>query len=578
MAARHDNINLESDASDITRVMIVSDDDTQGELLSDILVADGFNTVLATSGEQAIALYKSYKPDVILMEAVIHGLSGYQTARNIRDLYPDIFIPIIFISSFDSPQSMMSSLESGGVDCLIKPYNPAILKLKIQTFTGIAQLYKTVKHQRDELAAHTSYLEASYAIAEKVFHKVMQSDVLKSDAIKYYLSPIAIFNGDILLAAYRPSGELHVMLGDFTGHGLSAAIGAIPVSDIFYGMTEKGFSISETIDEINDKLKRILPRGLFLAACLIEYSHVSRKLTVWNAGMPDVLIYDKNGAIQTRVLSKHQPLGINDTISLMHSMDVFQLQEGDRIMMFTDGLIEAKNPDSAQYGMARAIEVIKSSQEDWKIDGIFSDLHSFVGNKDIEDDVAVIEINLEAMTSPILAKKAREYPGPVTNAEWKINYCFGPDLLRQIDPLPTIVQTLMDLQKLHTCKQDIFVILKELFVNAVDHGLLKMDSSIKKEVNGFSTYLQERDKRLAELEHGIISIEIIHKVHPEGGVLDVYVYDSGDGFDVTSLQDNLEQDVAGYHGRGLLLVKKICDSLQFSEKGNEIHARYIWRA
>ena len=90
--------------------------------------------------------------------------------------------------------------------------------------------------------------------------------------------------------------------------------------------------------------------------------------------------------------------------------------------------------------------------------------------------------------------------------------------------------------------------------------------------------MQERERRLAELENGIISIEIIHKVHLDGGVLDVYVYDSGDGFDVKALQQKLNQETSGYHGRGLFLVKNICDSLEFNDKGNEICARYIWHA
>jgi len=578
MVARYEDILKAVDTGDVTRVMIVDDDKVQGELLSKILESDGVNTRLAMSGEQAIDFYKSYKPDVILMDMALRGMSGYQTARHIRDLNPEIFIPIIFVSSLDSPESMVSCLESGGVDCLVKPYNPAVLSLKIRTFKEISQLHRTIKHQRDKLAAQTNYLESSYAIAENVFNKVMQSDVLKSDAIKYILSPIAIFNGDILLAAYRPSGELHVMLGDFTGHGLSAAIGAIPVSDIFYGMTEKGFSISEIIEEINNKLTRTLPRGVFLAACFIEYLYESRKITIWNAGLPDVLVYDKSGTNLTRIASKHYPLGINGTVSLAQSTDVLQLQAGDKLLMFTDGLIEAKNSESVQYGIERVIDVVEGNPTGWKIDSIHADLVSFVGNKVAQDDITLIEINLDAMTSPILAKKIRDYPKPVVNGEWKVNYCFGPDVLRQVDPLPSIVQTLMELQKLHKFKQDIFVILKELFINAVDHGLLRLDSNIKTGVKGFSAYMQERERRLAELENGIISIEIIHKVHPDGGVLDVYVYDSGDGFDVKALQQKLNQETSGYHGRGLFLVKNICDSLEFNDKGNEICARYIWHA
>lgn len=570
-------LKIQNDADIVTRVMLVAEDKFQGELLSEILIADGFNVAIANSWEYALELYHTYKPDVILIDIVMQNMSGYQTARCIQDVSPEIFVPIIFITSFDSHESMMTCLEYGGVDCLVKPFNPAVLNLKIQTYRDISQLHKTVRLQRDKLSEHTKYLESSYIVAENVFNKVMQSDVLKSDAIKYYLSPIAIFNGDILLAAYCPSGELHVMLGDFTGHGLSAAIGAIPVSDIYYGMTEKGFSISEIIVEINAKLNRILPNGLFLAACLIEYSYSSNKLTVWNAGLPDVLVYDKAGKISHRFESKNYPLGINNNVSVAQSMDVYQLNDSEHILMYTDGLIEAKNSYSEQYGMGRVEEAVRARSDLWKVKALREDLDNFVGDNNIKDDVTMIEINLSAMQHPILAKKTNNYPEPVRNAEWKVSYCFGPDILRQVDPLPGIVQTLMELQKLHKFKQDIFVIFKELFVNAVDHGLLRLESSLKSGSLGFSAYMQERDKRLATLDSGIVSIEVIHSAHPQGGILDVYVYDSGEGFDVSSLANKNNNNVPSYHGMGLQLLKKICASLEFNEKGNEVHARYIWQ-
>jgi CheY-like chemotaxis protein len=577
MAARHDLFQVNARASESARVMIVDDDEFQGEMLSEILIADGYDTAVAINGKTAIDLYNTYQPDVVLMDVVMSGMDGYQVARELKRLYPDRFIPIIFITSLNSPESVVHCLESGGVDCIIKPYNPAVLSLKIKTYKDLAKIYTTVKSQRDQLEDHTKHLESSYVVAENVFNKVMQSDVLKSEAIKYFLSPIAIFNGDILLAAYRPSGELHVMLGDFTGHGLSAAIGAIPVSDIFYGMTEKGFSISEIIEEINNKLKRILPRGLFLAACLIEYSNDSRRMTVWNAGLPDTIIFNKDTGVTIRVDSKNYPLGINDSVSLTQSMDVYQLNKGDKVLMFTDGLVEAKNRAAEQYGVERVVNVIQNITDDWKLDGIYSDLVDFVGSNTVDDDITMIEINLDALTRPIVAKRIDAFPTPVANAEWKMNYCFGHELLRNVDPLPNIVQSLMGLQKLQRFKQDIFVILKELFVNALDHGLLKLDSTLKMDANGFSQYVQEREKRLQGLEGGIISIEILHKGSPDHGVLDFFVFDSGDGFDVKALQAKLTQESSVYHGRGLLMIRNICQSLEFNDKGNEVHARYIWK-
>ena len=71
----------------------------------------------------------------------------------------------------------------------------------------------------------------------------------RSPNIRYLLSPYALFNGDLLLAACTPSGNMHLLLGDFTGHGLPAAVGAMPLAEVFYGMTAKGFGLAETLRE-----------------------------------------------------------------------------------------------------------------------------------------------------------------------------------------------------------------------------------------------------------------------------------------------------------------------------------------
>jgi len=60
---------------------------------------------------------------------------------------------------------------------------------------------------------------------------------------------------------------MHILLGDFTGHGLSAAIGAMPLAEVFYSMTARGFNLRDILVELNSKLRRILRWGFSAAQC-----------------------------------------------------------------------------------------------------------------------------------------------------------------------------------------------------------------------------------------------------------------------------------------------------------------------
>jgi len=65
MAASHDSVSSNISAGEKSRVLIIGDDEAQGQLLSEILATDNIDSTLATSGEQALELHQSYRPDVL---------------------------------------------------------------------------------------------------------------------------------------------------------------------------------------------------------------------------------------------------------------------------------------------------------------------------------------------------------------------------------------------------------------------------------------------------------------------------------------------------------------------------------
>ena len=107
----------------------------------------------------------------------------------------------------------------------------------------------------------------------------------------------------------------------------------------------------------------------------------------------------------------------------------------------------------------------------------------------------------------------------------------SPNRLRDSDPLPMIMQVLMQDDALAQHKENLFLIMSELFTNSLDHGVLRMDGSLKQTMEGMIQYLTEREKALAAIETGNIRMEIKHTTHGDERVFVVRVDDSGPGFD-----------------------------------------------
>ena len=112
------------------------------------------------------------------------------------------------------------------------------------------------------------------------------------------------------MAGRTPSGELHFMVGDFPGYGLSATLGVIPASEVFYRMTASGHGLKAIIEEMNKKLVRLFPPDIFCSACFFRIDPIERSLLIWNGGVPDVLLYSPRKGLHRRFTSRHLPLGV----------------------------------------------------------------------------------------------------------------------------------------------------------------------------------------------------------------------------------------------------------------------------
>jgi anti-sigma regulatory factor (Ser/Thr protein kinase) len=147
--------------------------------------------------------------------------------------------------------------------------------------------------------------------------------------------------------------------------------------------------------------------------------------------------------------------------------------------------------------------------------------------------------------------------------------------LRTLDPLPQIMQMLMALQGLHAHRERLYIILAELLANALEHGLLGLDSRLKHTPQGFVTYYTAREQSLATIEHGWIKIVLTHKAVNTTGQLTLRLEDSGPGFDYQRCWPDLTANTT-HSGRGIPLVRTLCQALTYYGVGNCLEAVYVW--
>ena len=560
--------------------ILVADDDISNRLvLQTILQKQGYQILQASNGQEAVDIFKLEKPALVLMDIKMPVMDGYEATRQIKVSSGERFTPVIFLTATTDNEGLVKCIDSGGDDFLTKPYNSILLQARINALLRIRELYRTVQDQRNELMQHQERLDRERQLTKRIFTNIVDSGTLDLPYIKSLFSPKSLFSGDILLAAPKPSGGINILLGDFTGHGLAAATGALPVSSIFYGMTAKGYSIGEIVVEINAKLKTILPTGMFLAACVINLDPTTHAISVWNGGIPPVLIL---GGEKKKTLVKydprHVPLGVVDIDEFNHRVDVIPMHQGDRVYIASDGVTEAVNPQGELYGQQRLEDVFNNNTDPNHLyDEILASLAAFREGIDQQDDVTLIEVeyNQGFLDETINIEHNAEQNVSLPPTTWAFSIELGADLMRHFDPLPLLIQAVSEIQGFRGQQQGLFMVLSELFSNALDHGILKLDSGLKLSADGFAKYYKKRADLLSTLEEGTIKIKFAHKPRETGGELTIRIEDSGSGFDYTKGFTSLAEN-EGYSGRGVQLIRTRCEDLRFEGAGNICEVVYAW--
>jgi CheY-like chemotaxis protein len=161
------------------------------------------------------------------------------------------------------------------------------------------------------------------------------------------------------------------------------------------------------------------------------------------------------------------------------------------------------------------------------------------------------------------------------NCQWAIAMQFDIEGLRLMNPIPAIVDGLTDLQGLQGQREMIFTIVSELFTNALDHGLLRMDSLQKQTAEDFLHFYELRQERLNNATSGTIEIAIDSIPKSNGGQFIVDVQDSGEGFNIDNIFSDLENNQS-FFGRGIQLVTQLCSTIEFNACGNRVKAVYDW--
>jgi diguanylate cyclase (GGDEF)-like protein len=141
------------------KILIADDSPTIRAGLSRLVEKMGYRVIQAVDGAEALALYESERPDLVLIDVMMPVMDGYEAARRMRAGRPDEWSPIIFLSSMEADQDLDRAIAAGGDDYLVKPVSFVVLNAKIRAMHRIETMRRKLLDVSSQLAVANRELE-----------------------------------------------------------------------------------------------------------------------------------------------------------------------------------------------------------------------------------------------------------------------------------------------------------------------------------------------------------------------------------------------------------------------------------
>jgi serine phosphatase RsbU (regulator of sigma subunit) len=365
----------------IVKILLVDDQPNNLLALEAVLNHPEYNLVKAHSGEEALRRLLRDDFALILMDVLMPGMDGFETAELIRERERTRYTPIIFVTAIGRSEAHVArGYSAGAVDYLFKPLIPEVLRSKVSVFVELFRKTEEVKQQGEQLRElerreHEAKLAAAH---RQLDEERMRQEMRIAQIIQQKLFPTQSPDcpGFEIWGASYPAEEtggdyfdyinsfdcaIDIVVGDVSGHGYGPALIMSATRAYLRALATAHARRADVLAVVNRLLAADNGGDRFVTMLLARLDPGSRSLVYTGAGHPPGYILDHTGAVRATLDSTSPPLGIIEDGEFPPEPPV-TLQPGDLVFLYTDGVVETIGPDGSFFGIERALDVIRSTR------------------------------------------------------------------------------------------------------------------------------------------------------------------------------------------------------------------------
>jgi sigma-B regulation protein RsbU (phosphoserine phosphatase) len=367
-------------------LLLVDDNPTNLQVLYQTLETTGCKLLVAKNGETALSIAQKASPDLILLDIMMPDIDGFEVCRRLKDNPDTAGIPVIFLSALTDTKDKVQGLQLGAVDYVSKPFQPDEVIARVNTHLTIHRLKREVEQKKDALEDE---LKAASDVQCRLLPKKLPKIAGLKLAVHYETSLYA--GGDYYDIAKLADNRWGFLVADAEGHSAPAAVMMAMTCALFRSYPEPPVEPGELLFFLNQHLCKVADPS-FVTALYVVYDADHHHLKIGRAGHPPPMIYRsaEKKAVEYSC-SGVFPMGVDpyDQVPVAEA----ELQPGDRILMYTDGITERFSMDGNTYGEERLLRQLEGGgniQPEELLTAIMKDVDAFANGRPADDDQALL--------------------------------------------------------------------------------------------------------------------------------------------------------------------------------------------
>jgi len=408
--------NYDSAQRPASRLLVVDDNEGNRDMLSRRLSREGYTVETAENGRKALKMIETRPIDLVLLDVMMPEMNGYEVLERLKADRTRRDIPVIMISALDEIESVVRCIEMGAEDYLAKPFNPVLLRARVT-----ASLEK--KRLRDIERLYAQSMEKELEVGRKIQSSFFPDLLpeLPGWEIKTYFQAANQVAGDFYDAFFLADRKtVGLVIADVCGKGVGSALFMALIRSLIRVFSGQTHLCDTYILDNQDKIKGIFPpresnnidpiNALIAVALTNDYIEQNHSLMSMFATLFFGVLDPKTGTL-AYINAGHEPLvivgpgGVKEELRptgpavgmMLEAKFIIkevQLEPGDILIGFTDGVTEALSPSGEFFTRKRLQSILQqpASSAPELIERIKSSLSDYTDNAPQNDDITLLAV------------------------------------------------------------------------------------------------------------------------------------------------------------------------------------------